>query len=305
MSHCSCWVWIPRSCRRAGRFVGSSRARVQYVSLAASVSSRRSSKIWPSQNRRGLWDSGSASIDGALRRFRYRSARASQSASRKKCSSRASKARRSSGLAAKIFCCASRPLPKAPSRGANRWFPGLSIDTRAVVLEWDFAWRTGWIRSGVAGGRSGLSWLIRSFDPTDLDALVALVGRSMERPWPRAKLAPALIGPGARVWLAEDEAGRLTGFVVARRVDDLLEIDLVGVDPRCRREGIARALLRATLAAEADAGLSEVRLEVVAGNRAALRLYEALDFVVVGRRKRYYPDGDDGLLLSWRKTRAG
>jgi ribosomal protein S18 acetylase RimI-like enzyme len=127
----------------------------------------------------------------------------------------------------------------------------------------------------------------------------------MERPWPRAKLAPALIGPGARVWLAEDEAGRLTGFVVARRVDDLLEIDLVGVDPRCRREGIARALLRATLAAEADAGLSEVRLEVVAGNRAALRLYEALDFVVVGRRKRYYPDGDDGLLLSWRKTRAG
>jgi ribosomal-protein-alanine N-acetyltransferase len=45
-------------------------------------------------------------------------------------------------------------------------------------------------------------------------------------------------------------------------------------------------------------GLAEARLELAASNDPARGLYERLGFMVVGRRKRYYPDGDDALLLS-------
>jgi ribosomal-protein-alanine N-acetyltransferase len=41
-----------------------------------------------------------------------------------------------------------------------------------------------------------------------------------------------------------------------------------------------------------------VQLELAATNAPALALYQGLGFVVVGRRSRYYPDGEDALLLS-------
>jgi ribosomal-protein-alanine N-acetyltransferase len=86
--------------------------------------------------------------------------------------------------------------------------------------------------------------------------------------------------------------------VLARRVGDLLEIDLVGVRRSMRRRGIAGGLLRALLAEEGQTDLAETRLEFAASNAAARALYEGLGFVVVGRRTRYYPDGDDALMLS-------
>lgn len=38
-------------------------------------------------------------------------------------------------------------------------------------------------------------------------------------------------------------------------------------------------------------------LEVKASNQGALSLYSKLDFDEVGRRRRYYPNGEDALLL--------
>ncbi|MFP6654888.1 MAG: hypothetical protein VCB25_04625 [Myxococcota bacterium] len=49
---------------------------------------------------------------------------------------------------------------------------------------------------------------------------------------------------------------------------------------------------------EARSGEMETRLELATANRAASQLTQGLGFVVVGRRKRYYPDGDEASLLS-------
>jgi ribosomal-protein-alanine N-acetyltransferase len=100
------------------------------------------------------------------------------------------------------------------------------------------------------------------------------------------------------VRIAEGNDGAQLGFVLARRIADLLEIDLVGVRAEHRRRGIARSLLDELIEDETQAGLAEARLELAASNDPALALYESLGFMVVGRRTRYYPDGDDALLLS-------
>lgn len=122
----------------------------------------------------------------------------------------------------------------------------------------------------------------------------------MADPWTRSQLEGALAAATARaIWARLDGVGPV-GFVVARRIADLLEIDLVGVDPGHRRAGIAACLLRDLLAAEEEAGMIEARLELAASNAPARALYEQLGFMVVGRRARYYPDGGDALLLSRR-----
>ncbi|MBY0396100.1 MAG: GNAT family N-acetyltransferase, partial [Thermoleophilia bacterium] len=78
----------------------------------------------------------------------------------------------------------------------------------------------------------------------------------------------------------------------------VLEIDLVGVAPAARRVHLAARMLSSLIETERAAGASLVQLELSAANRAAAALYAGLDFVVVGRRPRYYPGGHDALLLS-------
>ena len=152
-----------------------------------------------------------------------------------------------------------------------------------------------------------MEWHSRSLKPSDLDLLdelTSLVSASSEHGWSAAAVAGAVEGSGARVRLAEGGDGVLLGFVLARRIVDLLEIDLVGVRPGHRRGGIARSLLVGLIEDETAAGLAEARLELAASNDPANALYAGLGFVVVGRRTRYYPDGDDALLLS-RMTFSG
>lgn len=132
------------------------------------------------------------------------------------------------------------------------------------------------------------------------EALATLAVRAMDHPWSADQIREALASPRARLMCQEDATGGMIGFVLGRRVDrDVVEIDLVAVDPDRRREGIGRGLLEELIAAEGEGGVTTFRLELAASNAGAAALYAAVGFVVVGRRARYYPDGDDALLLTW------
>jgi len=165
----------------------------------------------------------------------------------------------------------------------------------------DFTLRFGWIDATGASGRASLEWYVRSVMPSDqqsLESLLALIADSPQRGWSAPSISAAVGVPGARVWLAEGSDRAPLGFVLARRFGDLLEIDLVGVRAEHRRAGIARSLLAGLVEEETEMGLAEARLELAASNDPARALYLGLGFMVVGRRTRYYPDGDDALLLS-------
>ena len=131
-------------------------------------------------------------------------------------------------------------------------------------------------------------------------SVAALAAGAMDHPWSARQIREALASPSACLMCHEDDAGELGGFVLGRRVDrDVVEVDLVAVAPARRRAGIGRALLEELMAAEREGGITEFRLELAASNAPALGLYSAVGFVVVGRRARYYPDGEDALLLTW------
>ena len=133
-----------------------------------------------------------------------------------------------------------------------------------------------------------------------------LVAGAMDHPWNFFQISDALSAENAILVTRESGEGSgenepLEGLILGRRLDfDLTEIDLVAVDPERRRLGIGGEILAQFLSREAAEGVVEVRLEMSSENVPARALYESKGFVVVGRRARYYPDGADALLFTWR-----
>jgi ribosomal-protein-alanine N-acetyltransferase len=87
------------------------------------------------------------------------------------------------------------------------------------------------------------------------------------------------------------------GFVLARVAADEAEILTLAVAPGARRQGHGGALLAAAMAQAVARGATVMFLEVAEGNAAARALYAMGGFAEAGRRRRYYPDGADALVL--------
>jgi ribosomal-protein-alanine N-acetyltransferase len=116
-------------------------------------------------------------------------------------------------------------------------------------------------------------------------------------------------GSGGEVWGAAAFHAQLSmhgvvalldprgGFALLRVAADEAEVLAVAVIPTAQRRGVALALLREGLRQTAAMGAKEVFLEVAFGNAPALALYRSLGFAAVGRRRRYYADGQDAHVL--------
>jgi ribosomal-protein-alanine N-acetyltransferase len=139
---------------------------------------------------------------------------------------------------------------------------------------------------------------IRPVETRDVDAILAIQsacpGIAQWTPRDYTRVA----GGEMAGWVAE-EAGSVTGFLVARLVEDDLEILNFAVSADARRRGIGTSLLRAALAWGNSLGARQAHLEVRASNEAALCFYEGHGFAVTGRRPRYYSAPvEDALLLA-------
>lgn len=123
--------------------------------------------------------------------------------------------------------------------------------------------------------------------------------------WNEALVADEL-GRADRVWWAVYAAdpkmplsaeAPLVGYAGGWVVDGDLQILKVGVDPAWRRHGIARVLLARVADDARNLGARTSSLEVRAGNTGAQALYAALGYEALGRRPRYYSDGEDALIM--------
>jgi ribosomal-protein-alanine N-acetyltransferase len=118
-------------------------------------------------------------------------------------------------------------------------------------------------------------------------AQVAPIERAVfSDPWSERDLSECV---RSRVpFLVAVESGGVVGYVIAQHALDEAEILNLGVEPTRQRQGVGRALVQAMLAQLRDAGVATVFLEVRESNAAARRLYAALGFAHVGRRRGYY-----------------
>lgn len=82
---------------------------------------------------------------------------------------------------------------------------------------------------------------------------------------------------------------------------DEAHITVLAVDPRYQRRGLGKWLLVNLLIDANERALTRATLEVRPSNSRALALYESFGFEPLGRRQRYYADGEDALIL-WQNS---
>lgn len=161
--------------------------------------------------------------------------------------------------------------------------------------------------------------------PTDLDQVLRIERASFPRPWPaqsflleltlprryyivaRMATAPAdgekearaprrwrCFGRAAR---AAEQPGPVVGYAGLRFGVDEGHIMNLAVHPDYRRRGIGGLLLQDLFDQARRRGVRRLRLEVRVSNVPAQRLYQRYGFRVERRRRHYYSDGEDALVM--------
>jgi len=97
--------------------------------------------------------------------------------------------------------------------------------------------------------------------------------------------------------LMEQEFGRMLGYVVCKIASDEAELCTIAVAREFQQRGHAFAMLEASLLELEERSVTNVFLEVRVGNAAAKALYSRCGFTEAGIRKRYYPDGEDAIVM--------
>jgi ribosomal-protein-alanine N-acetyltransferase len=152
--------------------------------------------------------------------------------------------------------------------------------------------------------------LLRQGQLADLPALAGLEAACFTHPWTQAQIAEEMgVAPPAGVFVLEAppraEPTGICAYCAFRLVFDEMHVMNVAVAPPARRRGLARRLLAFALRRAARAGARVAFLELRAGNREALALYESLGFRARSRRRAYYQQPLEDALVLVREGLAG
>jgi len=90
---------------------------------------------------------------------------------------------------------------------------------------------------------------------------------------------------------------RLIGFISLSKNYDDCDLDLVAVAPEYRRQGLAKLLIEKAVDCAKELSLTAVFLEVRESNVPAIELYKKLEFREISIRKKYYPDGENAVVM--------
>jgi [ribosomal protein S18]-alanine N-acetyltransferase len=98
----------------------------------------------------------------------------------------------------------------------------------------------------------------------------------------------------------ELEKQKIIGIACLWAILEEAHITVLAIDPLYQRQGLGQAILWMLLTSAWKRGLEWATLEVRPSNQAAIALYQQFDFQEVGKRRKYYDNGEDALIL-WRK----
>lgn len=146
------------------------------------------------------------------------------------------------------------------------------------------------VRAGGADDAGSVLAIERSVGPTHSTA--ETLASELARSWSRLLLVDAA--------QTEGEGAQPVAYLHYWLVVDEVQVINIATRPEHRRRGHARALLDELMRDARGRGALTASLEVRASNEPAIALYRAYGFELVGRRPRYYDDGEDALLMNAR-----
>jgi ribosomal-protein-alanine N-acetyltransferase len=138
---------------------------------------------------------------------------------------------------------------------------------------------------------------LRFLREADLPRILAMERENFTDPWSLEAFQGEL-GRACSMPVGIFSGQRLLAYSFSWQVHDETHLLNLSVGKDSQGRGIGRKLLRALLRLWTAKGSRRVHLEVSERNLRALSLYESLGFVAVGRRRAYYKDRSDAVLMT-------
>lgn len=139
---------------------------------------------------------------------------------------------------------------------------------------------------------------IRRFRLADLDRLLEIERAAFPKAAYPRDLFLELYEDCGKLFYVAQRGRSIAGYTVTCVRLPRAELISIAVDPKHRRQGIAEALMKRTLARLRQAGAAKLNLMVRARNRGAIALYRDFGFRRTGKVARYYENGEDGIRMS-------
>jgi len=144
--------------------------------------------------------------------------------------------------------------------------------------------------------------IIRPMELRDVEAVVEIEKICFTMPWSEKSYRDTLANGNALYLVAETEDTKeIVGMCGVFKMIDEGDISNVAVHPDYRRKKIAKQMMEELLIRGEKFGIGAFTLEVRAGNKAAIKLYENLGFRTEGVRKRFYDKPVEDALIMWKR----
>ncbi len=142
--------------------------------------------------------------------------------------------------------------------------------------------------------------MIRRMREEDLQAAAELEQKYFSVPWSLKALTESLQNPEYLFMVAEAD-GRVIGYAGLLKILEEGDITNIVIDEACRGRGLGRLLVEGLLDEGRKEGICAFTLEVRAGNKKAIRLYEKLGFTHAGIRPGFYEKPEEDAVIMWKK----
>ncbi|MBE5972164.1 MAG: ribosomal-protein-alanine N-acetyltransferase [Lachnoclostridium sp.] len=138
---------------------------------------------------------------------------------------------------------------------------------------------------------------VRKMTADDVAALAELERICFSDAWSENIVRDLTDSSWDEVWVLEAET--ILGYINYRFIAGEGELMRIAVLPEQRGHGYSRKLMDVMMNAAAQNQITDLTLEVRAGNEPAIGLYKAYGFVEEAVRKNYYHNPTEDALIMW------
>lgn len=138
---------------------------------------------------------------------------------------------------------------------------------------------------------------LRKMTAADVEALTAIEQTCFSDAWSECMVRDLADSSWDEVWVLEAE--EILGYINYRFIAGEGELMRIAVLPEYRGHGYSKVLMDAMMEAAAKNQITDLTLEVRAGNESAIGLYKAYGFAEEAVRKKYYHNPTEDALIMW------
>ena len=135
------------------------------------------------------------------------------------------------------------------------------------------------------------------FCKEDIDDIVAMEEISYKNPWKKDFFLNELKNPDVSYMFVMKIDDKIIGYAGFWISYEYATITKVTIHPSLRGKGLSKILLKDLIDRCFSLGADIISLEVRESNIIAQNLYTSLGFNKEGKRKKYYDDGEDAVVM--------